>query len=525
MTVIQPEISRVLRLYVFVLGALLLGGVLLPGPAGAGTQNNARLALHATNQLPNACTNSAILTTPCSSYVTARSTLTGGYVYLVVTQADPVAGIKALSCGIDYTGSIGVGIDPRYVNWTYCGDGLDFPSDGGNGDWPAPAGGMRLTWLSCQTTEIAPDQVHAVAGFFYVYAYSPDKFEITRNENLSVGPELQVADCAASPTNLPLSHAGFVEFGGGPGYNPCTATPPPPPSNSDSKLALHATRTPEGTGVCTNPEVLTRPCSGYRTSRPDSTSYVYLVVAQADPVAGIKSVSCGIDYTGSPGVGIDPGLVFWHGCHDGLEIPTDGGNGDWPAQLGGLQVVWNTCQTTEISPDNVHAVVGAFYVYAYGKALFKVTRNNNVGGGPELKVGDCSSGTYELPISHAGFVEFGVERGGYNPCAEPPPVVGIEDQLPARFALLPAAPNPSYATTNVRFDLPEPAEVTLQVFALDGSLVRELAHDALYPAGQHEVQWDGRNDRGQRTGAGVYLMRLKTGERRESVQKIVRIGR
>jgi len=164
-------------------------------------------------------------------------------------------------------------------------------------------------------------------------------------------------------------------------------------------------------------------------------------------------------------------------------------------------------------------------VYAYGNAVFMVTRNYSSADGPEFRVGDCASATYDLPISHAGFVEFKTGTG-YNPCADPPPVVGIEDQPPpARFALLPAAPNPSYATTNVRFDLPEPAEVTLRVFALDGSLVRELAHDTLYPAGRHELQWDGRNDRGQRTGAGVYFVRLKGGERRESVQKIVRVSR
>ena len=495
-------------------------------PAGAGTQDNAKLALHATNLVGMPCTNSAILTTPCSSYVTARPMLApGSYVYLVVTQADPVFGIKGLSCGIDYTGSAGVGIDPQYVSWTYCGDGLDFPSDGGNGDWPAPAGGMRLTWNTCQSTEIAPDQVHAVAGFFYVYAYSPDKFEITRNENLSAGPDLQVADCAPSPSNLPLSHAGFVEFGGGTGYNPCTAPPPPAPSNFDAKLVLHASDAPTGVPLCAHPELPTRPCSGYNTSRAESTgTFVYLVVGQADPVAGIRYVSCGIDYTGSPGVGINPASVYWHGCADGSEIPNDGGNGNWPAPAGGIQVTWNTCQTNEIIPDNVHGVVGAFYVYAYGNALFKLTQNNNLASGPELKVADCAFALYDLPISHAGFVEFKTGRG-YNPCADPPPVVGIEDQLPARFTLLPAVPNPSHATTNVRFDLPEPAEVTLHVFALDGSLVRELAHDTLYPAGRHELQWDGRNDLGQRAGAGVYFVRLKSGESSESVQKIVRIDR
>jgi len=42
---------------------------------------------------------------------------------------------------------------------------------------------------------------YAIAGAFYLYAYSPDVFQLTPNLNLQI-PELAVADCDASTTYL-----------------------------------------------------------------------------------------------------------------------------------------------------------------------------------------------------------------------------------------------------------------------------------------------------------------------------------
>jgi YVTN family beta-propeller protein len=103
-------------------------------------------------------------------------------------------------------------------------------------------------------------------------------------------------------------------------------------------------------------------------------------------------------------------------------------------------------------------------------------------------------------------------------------VTGVEEPLPARFAFLPAAPNPFAARTHVRFDLAEPGRVTLKVFALDGSLVRTLADGASYPAGHHAVIWDGRDDAGRAAPAGVYFAHVHAGSH-EGVQKLVRAGR
>jgi flagellar hook capping protein FlgD len=99
------------------------------------------------------------------------------------------------------------------------------------------------------------------------------------------------------------------------------------------------------------------------------------------------------------------------------------------------------------------------------------------------------------------------------------------DELPVRFALLPAAPNPFTSVgTRVRFDLPEPGNVTLRVFGVDGGVVRTLADHTAYPAGRHALVWDGRNEQGVPIRGGVYFIKIQAGTK-EAVQKVVRVTR
>jgi hypothetical protein len=76
---------------------------------------------------------------------------------------------------------------------------------------------------------------------------------------------------------------------------------------------------------------------------------------------------------------------------------------------------------------------------------------------------------------------------------------------------LAAWPNPFNPRTTIAFELAAPGVVTLDVYALDGSLVKSLASGDL-AAGPHRVPWDGRDDSGRAVAAGTYLARLRAGE-------------
>ncbi|NUM66666.1 T9SS type A sorting domain-containing protein [candidate division KSB1 bacterium] len=71
-----------------------------------------------------------------------------------------------------------------------------------------------------------------------------------------------------------------------------------------------------------------------------------------------------------------------------------------------------------------------------------------------------------------------------------------------------AYPNPFNPATNLRFRLTSPASVKLQIFNLNGQVVRTLVNGDL-PAGTHERRWNGRNQLGEPVASGTYFYRLQ----------------
>jgi hypothetical protein len=81
---------------------------------------------------------------------------------------------------------------------------------------------------------------------------------------------------------------------------------------------------------------------------------------------------------------------------------------------------------------------------------------------------------------------------------------------PTTFALHQNEPNPLTGATTIRFDLPRPSSVQLEIFDLQGRRIATLA-DGFFPAGCHSSEWNGRTSSGGRVQAGVYVYRLQAG--------------
>jgi len=81
--------------------------------------------------------------------------------------------------------------------------------------------------------------------------------------------------------------------------------------------------------------------------------------------------------------------------------------------------------------------------------------------------------------------------------------------VPAIAFLGQNAPNPAAGPTTIAFGLPRAGAVSLDVFDTQGRLVKRLA-DGAFPAGVHQLRWDGRDQTGARLGAGLYFYRLIT---------------
>ena len=87
---------------------------------------------------------------------------------------------------------------------------------------------------------------------------------------------------------------------------------------------------------------------------------------------------------------------------------------------------------------------------------------------------------------------------------------------PKETALLANYPNPFNPETWIPYQLAEPADVMLTIYAVDGTVVRTLAlgHQpvGIYQDKSRAAYWDGRNAQGEPVASGVYFYTLTAGE-------------
>jgi len=93
------------------------------------------------------------------------------------------------------------------------------------------------------------------------------------------------------------------------------------------------------------------------------------------------------------------------------------------------------------------------------------------------------------------------------------PAVKVLDAIaeaPASFALE-NYPNPFNPATEIRYQLPEAAEVQIVVYNLLGQKVQTLVNGR-QQAGAYTVRWEGVNEQNQAVPSGMYFLRMKAGK-------------
>jgi hypothetical protein len=84
---------------------------------------------------------------------------------------------------------------------------------------------------------------------------------------------------------------------------------------------------------------------------------------------------------------------------------------------------------------------------------------------------------------------------------------GLEQTLPRNFALYQNYPNPFNIETNIKFDLPETADVTVEIFDVLGKRVKVLVNNEKFDAGTKIVKF-----RADDLPSGVYFYRVRAGK-------------
>lgn len=85
-------------------------------------------------------------------------------------------------------------------------------------------------------------------------------------------------------------------------------------------------------------------------------------------------------------------------------------------------------------------------------------------------------------------------------------------RYPQEFSMSQNFPNPANPSTSIEFTLPEAADIYLAVYNLRGQVVKVLIAGSIQ-AGCHHVVWDGMDQHGNDLPSGLYIYRLKAGNR------------
>lgn len=120
--------------------------------------------------------------------------------------------------------------------------------------------------------------------------------------------------------------------------------------------------------------------------------------------------------------------------------------------------------------------------------------------------------------SNSGYSSKTISIAGINP------VYPQKPEIPADFALLQNFPNPFNPGTWIPYELPKPADVTIEIYSTAGQLVRSLnlGHRAAgsYTSRDTAAYWDGRDDSAQEAASSVYFCILKADDFR-AVRKMI----
>ncbi len=98
--------------------------------------------------------------------------------------------------------------------------------------------------------------------------------------------------------------------------------------------------------------------------------------------------------------------------------------------------------------------------------------------------------------------------------------------MPKETVLLANYPNPFNPETWIPYQLANPAEVTVTIYAANGAVVRTLAlghqRAGSYESKARAAYWDGRNAQGESVASGVYFYTLQAGEFSATRKMVIR---
>ncbi len=113
--------------------------------------------------------------------------------------------------------------------------------------------------------------------------------------------------------------------------------------------------------------------------------------------------------------------------------------------------------------------------------------------------------------------------GFYKVVVDAATSVEYSSDVPTKFALAQNYPNPFSTSTVIPYEVMAPSEIEIIVYDVLGSQVRKFSVGSK-TAGTNSVQWDGRNDFGNKVSTGIYFYCLKAGNEMQVKKMIFNAG-
>jgi hypothetical protein len=160
-------------------------------------------------------------------------------------------------------------------------------------------------------------------------------------------------------------------------------------------------------------------------------------------------------------------------------------------------VSWLT--SAEVDHDGFHVYRATAFAGAYARLTADLVRGKTPYAYEDDRVDGGTTYFYKV-----GAVDLAGHEDLYGPVPVTTPV-----WTPLTTVLGWSRPNPFTDRSEIRFSLDVPGPVSLSVYDVTGRLVRRLVDDDHFPAAEHSIPWDGRDDEGKRVLSGVYFYRLE----------------
>ena len=95
-----------------------------------------------------------------------------------------------------------------------------------------------------------------------------------------------------------------------------------------------------------------------------------------------------------------------------------------------------------------------------------------------------------------------------------------EKVLTDKFYIYQNFPNPFNPSTQIKFEILDPSNITITIYDLSGKTIKNLINVVKRP-GSYNIAWDATNNNNIKVSSGVYIYELKVGNKKKNKKMIL----